>query len=68
MCYVAFTRPLHYLYVTHQWGDQDSTKLEKPFYWVHDTAVSATWFSTSMSHTFSAGFMVTDDYPSIVKY
>jgi hypothetical protein len=37
MYYVAFIGPLHYLYVTHQRGAQNSTKMEKSFYWVHDT-------------------------------
>jgi hypothetical protein len=68
MCYVAFIGPLHYLYVIHQRDDQNSTKMEKSFYWIHDTAVSAAWFSTSMSHTFSDGFIATDNYPLIVEY
>jgi hypothetical protein len=50
MCYVTFTGPLHYLYVIYQWGDQNSTKLEKSFYWVHDTAVSAVLVQYFVSH------------------
>jgi hypothetical protein len=42
--------------------------MEISFYCVHDIAVSAAWFGTSMSHTFSAGFIVTDNYPFIVEY